>query len=194
MQAVDAGQPSIRRPTHIQSCSSICGAGGAHFSHVHQAAVWCPLQETPENLLRVMTLKGLHPPDLNLMELHETHLKHADPQSVGHEDQDPGLSLEHCTTAMTDVITPSGGRYSPVIPAEDKITERDRRAELSIMCEPGVLVHSVGITSLYNQRCNPTADGSFMENRSGTRTTYLSVYVPTAALDSSSPMWPWVYY
>lgn len=91
------------------------------------APIWRLLQETPENLLRNLTktLKGLHSPDLTLMELHGTHLKHADPWSVvgprgfSHEDQDPGRSQEHCTTAMTDVITPSVGSYSSVILAED---------------------------------------------------------------------------
>lgn len=62
------------------------------------------------------------------------------PETVGlrgftQEDQDPGLSLEHCTTAMTDVISPSVGSYSSVIPAEDnemhETTETDRRAELT---------------------------------------------------------------
>lgn len=48
------------------------------------APMWRPLQETPENLLRIMTktLKGLHSPDLNLMELHGMHPKHAAPWSV----------------------------------------------------------------------------------------------------------------
>lgn len=71
---------------------------------------------------------------------------------------------------MTDGITPSVGTYSSVVPAEDnemhEITETD---SMRIMCEPSALLHSAGITSLYNKHYNPTADGSFMENRSGSR-------------------------
>lgn len=42
-------------------------------------------------------------------------------------------------------------------------SQKSRADGMRIMCEPGVLVHSVGITSLYNKHYNP-ADGSFMEN------------------------------
>lgn len=59
------------------------------------------------------------------------------------------------------------------------------------MSAPGITTHAPGITSLYNRRYNPTADGSFTDSEliwHQTPESLTSVIIlPTAALEASFP-------
>lgn len=59
------------------------------------------------------------------------------------------------------------------------------------MSAPGITTHSLGITSLYNRRYNPAADGSFTDCeviwQQTPRSLTSVIILPTAALEASFP-------